>query len=124
MTNWTEEEVYLVAERAREWALQGYLDEAAILFAGLVAAAPGYPYARRSLAAIRLHQGRPAEAWPLLDAEAHELRMETLLALGRPQDAESELAAARGRLDPAVELRWRWRLETARQGATFGGQAR
>lgn len=124
MTAWTEEEVYLVAERGREWALQGYLEEAAILFAGLVAAVPGYVYARRSLASIRLQQGRPTEAWPLLDAEAHELRMETLLALGRPRDAEAELAAARGRFEPAIELRWRWRFETAKQGATFGNLPR
>lgn len=121
MAAWTEEDAYLIAERAHEWAMQGAHEEAAILLTGLVAAVPSYPYARRALAAIYLQIDSPAEALATLDSspalhedrEARQLRLEALLALGRHQEAEREFAVLRPGLDPAQGQRFYWRFETA-----------
>lgn len=117
---WTEDDLYLVSERAHLWALQGRLEDAAGLFAGLAAAAPGFLYARRALIAIYLQLDRAAEALALIDGssallqdwEARRLRLDALLALGWRKHAEAELASLRGGLDaPAAENYYR-RLET------------
>jgi hypothetical protein len=119
---WTDEDAFLVAERAHLWAMQGQLEEASILFAGLVAAAPEYHYAKRALAAIHLQLNRAADALALIDGtpalqqdwEARRLRLEALLALGWRRHAEVELASLRGGLDPSLVERYSCRLESLR----------
>lgn len=126
MATWTEEDAYLIAERAHEWAMQGAHEEAAILLTGLVAAVPHYPYARRALAAIYLQNDHPAQALATLDAspvlsqdsDARQLRLEALLALGRRQEAEREFALLRPGLDPSQVQRLYWRFENATKEAT------
>ena len=51
-THWSEDEVYLVAGRAYELAMQGQYADAAIIFDGLAAIAPQNNYIRCSLAAF------------------------------------------------------------------------
>jgi len=117
---WTEEDLFLVSERAHTWARQGQLEVAANLFAGLAAAAPGYLYAQRALIAIYLRMERAAEALALIDGspallqdwEARCLRLDALLALGWRQHAEAELASLRGGLDAQAAGNYLRRLET------------
>lgn len=111
---WNEEDAYLVAERAHEWAMQGCYGEAEILLTGLVAAVPGYGYARRALGAILLQTGRAGEALGLLessrDLAGRTVRLEALIALGRRGEAERELAALRGGMETGTVERLAWRI--------------
>jgi thioredoxin-like negative regulator of GroEL len=117
---WTEDDLFLVAERAHLWARQGQLEDAASLFAGLAAAAPGYLYAQRALIAIFLQMDRAADALKMIDGspallqdwESRRLRLDALLALGWRKHAEAEFASLRSGLDaPAAENYYR-RLES------------
>jgi len=116
---WTNEEIYLVAGRAYEMAMQGRYLEAQVLFEGLLSAVPGNIYARRALAAIHLKQGRGSEALAVLDAggspardvETRRLRLEALLALGWRDEAAAEYRALRARLDPGSARRYSLLLE-------------
>ena len=117
---WTEEDLYLVSERAHLWASQGQLEDAASLFAGLAAAAPGYLYAQRALIAIYLRMDRAAEALALIDGspvllqdwEARRLRLDALLSLGWRKHAEAEFASLRSGLDAAAAENYYRRLES------------
>lgn len=117
---WTEEDLFLVSERAHTWARQGQLEVAANLFAGLAAAAPGYLYAQRALIAIYLRMERAAEALALIDGspallqdwEARRLRLDALLALGWRQHAEAEFASLRGGLDAQAAGNYLRRFES------------
>lgn len=50
---WSREERYYIAERAYRLYLEGFLREAALLFAGLVSIDPNDAYCRQALATIR-----------------------------------------------------------------------
>jgi tetratricopeptide (TPR) repeat protein len=60
--HWTEEDMYLVAERGHSLHLQGRYRDAAIIFHGLVAADPGNHYCRDALAAAWVALGEPDRA--------------------------------------------------------------
>ncbi|MCX6627854.1 MAG: tetratricopeptide repeat protein [Candidatus Solibacter sp.] len=121
--SWTDEEVYLIAERACELAMQGRYEHAHVLFEGLAAAAPANVYARRSLAAIQIRLGRHADALATLDANpatlrdarSRQLRFEALLALGRLAEAAAEFPNVRSHLDPPAARRFALLLEAPRQ---------
>jgi thioredoxin-like negative regulator of GroEL len=120
---WTDEEVYLIAERGYELAMQGRYENACILFEGLLAAAPANLYARRALAAVQFTMGRQADALATLDADpstrrdarSRQLRFEAMLALGRRDEAAAEFQAVRGLLDPPAARRFALLLEAPRQ---------
>jgi tetratricopeptide (TPR) repeat protein len=60
--NWTENDIYLVAERGHSLHLQGRYRDAGIIFQGLVAADPENQYCRESLAAAWLALEEPERA--------------------------------------------------------------
>jgi tetratricopeptide (TPR) repeat protein len=60
--NWTDEDIYLIADRGHSLHLQGRYREAAIIFQGLAAAAPQNSYCRESLAAAWIALDEPARA--------------------------------------------------------------
>jgi thioredoxin-like negative regulator of GroEL len=120
MQTWTEADLFLVAERAYLWARQGQLEDAAILFAGLACAAPGYLYAQRALAAVYLEMDRANDALALIDGspallqdwDARRLRLDALLSLGWREQARIEFSSLRGGLDPRTAEGYLRRLET------------
>jgi predicted Zn-dependent protease len=59
---WTREDVYLIAECAYGMYLEGKIDEAAVIFEGLLALDPNNLYCRDALTAISLVLGRPEDA--------------------------------------------------------------
>lgn len=111
--SWSDEEIYLVAQRGYEFATQGRYELATVLFEGLLAVAPAYAYARRALAAVQIQAGAAASAIRTLDGlsaaerdgRSRQLRLEALLALGRFKEAATELAAARPYLDARAARR-------------------
>jgi tetratricopeptide (TPR) repeat protein len=60
--DWTEEDIYLIAERGHSLHEQGRYREAAVIFQGLVAVDPQNHYCRESLAAAWLALGEPTRA--------------------------------------------------------------
>jgi thioredoxin-like negative regulator of GroEL len=120
MTDWTPEELYLIAQRAYEFAAQGRFDVAATLFEGLLEVSPTHGYARRSLAAIQIQMGRAGAALETLkslpagDAAARRLRIEAHLALGARAEAAAEFSAGRAALEPRAARRFALLLESAR----------
>lgn len=74
--NWTEKDVYLVAERGHSLHLQGRYREAAVIFQGLVAADPDNAYCRESLAA----------AWLALEEPEHAIEQLNALLMRQPGD--------------------------------------
>jgi thioredoxin-like negative regulator of GroEL len=99
--NWTDEEMYLVAQRGYDLAGQGRYELAGALFEGLLAVAPSHDWARRALASVQIRTGRAAAALVTLeslaasDTTARLLRIEAHLAMGSKAEAAAELAAAR-----------------------------
>lgn len=117
---WTEEELYLIADLAHAIALEGRYVEAVTLFEGLVSVAPAgtnaNAYARQALAALHLRLGDPAEALAALgsatDTAGARLRLECALGLGRRHDAQREFQAIAGRLEPGQRKRYALLLES------------
>lgn len=66
--DWTEEDIYLIAERGYSLHQQGRYREAAVIFQGLVAVDPQNHYCRESLAASWLALGEPEQAIEHLNA--------------------------------------------------------
>lgn len=104
---WTDVDVYLVASRAYDFAMQGRYQEAIVLFDGLLAVAPANAYVRRSLAAVHLKTGNPLQAISVLDqaesagtapAAHRKLRLDALIALDWLVEAAQEFAQLRGSL--------------------------
>jgi predicted Zn-dependent protease len=96
--NWTEEEIYLIAERGHSLHLEGQYREACVIFQGLVAVDPENPYAAESLAAAWLALGE------------HQRAIEQLNALLTKQPADLAVRAKRlqaylmsGNLTPAIQ---------------------
>ena len=77
--SWTEEDIYLVAERAYSIHLQGLSREAAAIFDALVEIDPGNAYCRDALSALCLALGYPEEA----------IRHATLLLQRTPDHADA-----------------------------------
>jgi tetratricopeptide (TPR) repeat protein len=93
-TDWREEEVFLVAERAHLLYLQGRLQEAATLFEGLRAIDPQNRYCANALAVIYTHPG---------DDETRICRCEGLIECGRLDEARNEWRSLwRRRRDPRL----------------------
>jgi thioredoxin-like negative regulator of GroEL len=119
-TDWTAEELYLIAQRGYEFATQGRLELADAIFEGLLEIAPTHAYARRSLAAIQIQMGRAGAALATLqglpagDPAARRLRLEAHLAAGDRAAAAAELSAGRATLEPRAARRYALLLERAR----------
>src|SRR4051794_31806447 len=60
--NWTDEDIYRIAERGHSLHLQGRYREAAVIFQGLIAADPDDRYCREALAAALLALDEPERA--------------------------------------------------------------
>lgn len=123
--NFSEDEIYVIAQRAYELALQGAHDDAAVLLEGLIAINSNDGYAAATLAAVRLKQGRAADAVELLeqrrreeprDAKAGLLLVETYVDLGRLADAD-RLARELKTFGIEAPERLRLRLLAARQSS-------
>ena len=102
LNGWTAEEVYLIAECAYEFYLEGKIEEAAIIFEGLLAVDPNNFYCRDALTAISLSLGQPedavAHASALLErvpthCDALARRCEAYLQLNRMDAAKRDLEA-------------------------------
>jgi predicted Zn-dependent protease len=121
---WTEVDIYLVASRAYDYAMQGRYQEAGVLFDGLLAVAPDNAYVRRSLAALHLKTGQALQALSVLDqagvvnpTPAHRrLRLDALLALEWFAEAAQELAQLRGNLTFQERNRYAARVQVGGSG--------
>jgi tetratricopeptide (TPR) repeat protein len=100
MASWTQEDIYLVAERAYAIHLQGLSKEAATIFDALVEIDPGNAYCRDALSALCLALGYPEEtirhASVLLErapdhADALARRCEAYLELNQVEAAKRDL---------------------------------
>ena len=111
--DWTEDELYMVKERAHSLALQGCYREAATLFQGLLALRPDDRYTRHALAALHIQLHDAPGALRLLDErpapqdeEYPVRRLEALTALELREAAQRELAwlerHARNASSPAI----------------------
>jgi predicted Zn-dependent protease len=110
--NWTDEDLYLIAERGHLLYLQGRFDEAKILFEGLVSINPRDWYFNNALAAIYIKMSNPHAAVELLDEllrqypadiESRIRRCEALLEAGRTEEAKAQLLELRSRhSDPRI----------------------
>lgn len=118
--NWTDEEVYLVAERAYAMYQQGRYREAAVMFEGLCALDPANAYCANALAACLYQLGEYERVVDCVnrllsrrpnDWEARSRRCEALLSLSRVDEARRDFDALRAaRVEPHVkrlELRFR-----------------
>src|SRR4051794_15429556 len=61
-SNWTEEDIYLIAELGHSLHLQGHYPEAVVIFQGLAAIDPANHYCLDALAAAWLALGEPERA--------------------------------------------------------------
>jgi len=123
-SNWTEEDVYLIAEVGHSLHMQGHYREAAVIFQGLVAVDPENRYCLDALAAAWLALGKPERAFAhinsLLAREPADLsvrvrRLEAYLQIGKTAAAAMDFAFLEHLL-PAGEIRrLELRLEAARQ---------
>ena len=100
MARWTEEEIYLVMNRAHLLATQGLYPEAAQIFAGVLAVDPRNRYCRNALASLILLLGDPQNALAVADEGLQQLaaepafharRAEALIALHRFPEARQEI---------------------------------
>ena len=130
---WSEEDIYLVAERAHSLYLQGRFREAAIVFEGLVSADPDNQYCREALAAVWLALEEPQRA---VDELTRLLARDegNLAARARRFEASirhGDLGAALADFDflkfvlPQTEIRrLELQLQSAAAKATFPGERR
>src|SRR5262245_1702058 len=97
--NWTEDEMFLVAERGHALFLQGRYEEATIIFEGLVSLDPANVYCSNALAALCIRQGNLTRGVQLLtriledyanDTDTRARRCEAFLMLGRIADARRD----------------------------------
>jgi predicted Zn-dependent protease len=96
---WTEEEVFVIAERAFTLFVQGCYSESAILLEGILAIDPLHSYAATTLAAVYIAMGMPEAALQSIDAYLRHRssdpvgiarRCEALIACGRRDEARRE----------------------------------
>jgi tetratricopeptide (TPR) repeat protein len=119
---WTEEDIYMIAERAYSLYLQGRYREAAVIFEGLVAADPDNRYCRDALAAVWLAVGEPEKAVEQLtfllrlrsdDLAARARRLEACLEAGNRTAALADFEVLKDLLPRSEVQRLRFRLEAA-----------
>ena len=104
-TQWSEEEIYMVARSAYDLAMQGQYDDAAIIFDGLAAAAPDNNYVRCSLAALCAQLQQAETALAVLAAaqdspRTAQLRVEEMLDLNRLSEAAREVRRTGASMGP------------------------
>ncbi len=121
-SNWTERDVYLIAELGHSLHLQGHYREAVVIFQGLVAVDPENRYCLEALAAAWLALGEPERAIEHLnsllahqpaDLSARARRLEAYLQIGKVAAAARDFAFLEHLL-PAGEIR---RLELSVEAA-------
>jgi Flp pilus assembly protein TadD len=119
--NWSEDEVFLVAQRGHALFLQGRYEEATIIFEGLRAVNPTNVYCANALSALYIRNGQASRAVDLLgrilethpdDVQSRARRCEALLMLGRLGDARKDWAILR-RFSTAEVARLRILIELA-----------
>jgi predicted Zn-dependent protease len=121
---WSDEEIYLVMERAHALALQGLYPEAARIFNGVLAIAPGNRYCRNALASMILLLGDPASALEVAEEGLRQLagepalharRAEALIALRRFHEAQQEVRWLTENSDEATLQSLMLRLESGHE---------
>jgi tetratricopeptide (TPR) repeat protein len=121
---WTNEDIYLLAERGYGLYRQGFYREAAVLFEGLTAIAPGDAYCRTALAATCLMLGDQQRALKELGTILHQdpsnhdaraRRTEVFCDLKQWNDARRDLEILRKTDQWHHFQRLRWRLRAAGQ---------
>ena len=102
--NWTDEEIYLLAERAHAFYRQGQYQEAGIVFSALVALDPMNSYCRIALSALCMLLGDAQKAAQELSIvlqqnpahhEARARRCEAFCALQRWREVRDDLEVLR-----------------------------
>jgi tetratricopeptide (TPR) repeat protein len=120
--DWTDEDVYLIAERAYGLFQQGLYAEAALILEGLVVIDPENLYCHNALIAAYLNLGRPddaaRQASVLLeqfpdDHDARARRCEAWIQIERWQEAREDLAELERGRATAWSRRMRMRLDAA-----------
>jgi predicted Zn-dependent protease len=131
LADWTEDDVYRIAERAHSLYLQGRYREAAVIFEGLVAIDPSNAYCRNALAALYLLLDEPQRALAELNdllarepgnAAARARRCEAWLRLGQPGEARRDLDWLAGGRTHSHAARLRLLLESP-GAAQLGGSS-
>lgn len=121
---WTDEEIYLVMDRAHSLAQQGLYEDSAQIFAGILEIDPRNRYCRNALASLILLLGDPDNALAVADdglkqipAEAafHARRAEALIALRRFAEAQREVTWLADNSDEAALQSIALRLEAGRE---------
>jgi tetratricopeptide (TPR) repeat protein len=132
--DWTEQDVYMIAQRAYSLYLQGRCREAAMIFEGLVAVDPENRYCRDAFAAALMAVGEPEKAVEqltiLLRRESDDLavrarRLEACLQAGNHTAALADFEALKDLLPRSEVRRLRFRMEAAAaQPARLKGASR
>jgi len=121
-SNWTEEDIYLIAELGHSLHLQGHFREAVVIFQGLVAIDPENHYCLDALAAAWLALGEPERAIEHIntllarqpaDLSVRARRLEAYLQIGKVAAAARDYEFLEHLL-PAGEIR---RLELSLDAA-------
>ncbi|HVP50611.1 MAG TPA: tetratricopeptide repeat protein [Terriglobales bacterium] len=120
--DWTQEEIYLLADRGYALYRQGRYQEAAVIFEGLTVLDPLNSYCRTALAAVCLALGEPQRAVDELsfllnlnpaDHGARARRCEAYCQLGNWDGASQDLAILRRNGERHHVRRLAWRLQAA-----------
>jgi predicted Zn-dependent protease len=128
-TDWTQEELYMLADRGHALYRQGRYPEAAVIFDGLTTLAPSNVYYRTALSAVCLAMGEVQRAIEELTRlltdnpalqDARARRCEAYCAVARWDQARQDLAILQRNGARNHVQRLSWRL----QGATSPGSER
>ncbi len=120
--NWTDEEIYLLADRGYALYRQGQYQGAAVIFEALTVLDPLNAYCRTALATVCMALGQPERAVKELslllsrnpsDLEARARRCEAYCDLGNWNDARQDLAVLRRNGERHHVQRLSWRLLAA-----------
>jgi thioredoxin-like negative regulator of GroEL len=127
---WTEDEIYLVMERAHSLALQGLYPDAAQIFAGVLAIDPRNRYCRNALATLILLLGDPENALAVADEGLQQLsaepcyharRAEALIALRRFHEAQTEVRWLAENSDESALQPLRLQIEAGTERSSLPG---
>jgi tetratricopeptide (TPR) repeat protein len=125
---WTEDEIYLLADRGYALYRQGRYRESAVIFEGLVALDPHNAYCRTALAAVCLALGETRRALSELsfllsrnpaDHEVRARRCEVLCELHQWNEARQDLAILQRNGERHHAQRLSWRFQAARIPASY-----
>ena len=121
-TGWTDEEIYLLADRGYALYRQGHYQEAAVIFEGLTVLDPLNVYCRNALATVCLALGEAPRAVEELsfllnlnpaDHEARARRCEAYCDLRSWNEARRDLAVLHRNGERHHTQRLTWRLQAA-----------